>query len=172
MFSRHIFLEIDWFCTDQTSFFNIFLTEVINNIALSTTIRSRNEPVAKPLTSQLVPKFWQHNLRLVVSGRCLHDSVTKFQDKFASLLQVNSLNSWDKFHKCYTDMYLIRFLPNFCSILCVFVNLQDFGDLPEFRGSVTARNIRSPVLAMTDSLLSEVYNNLYSVLTFISTQRP
>ena len=55
----------------------------------------------------------------------------------------------------------------FCGILCVFVNLQDFGDLPEFHGS--ARNIRSPVLAMTDSLLSEVYNNLYSVLTFIST---
>ena len=128
--------------------------------------------MTKPLTSWLVPKFSQHNLRLVVLGRCLHDSVTKFQDKFASLLQVNSLNSWDKFHKCYTDMYLIRFLPNFCGILCVFVNLQDFGDLPEFRGSVTARNIRSPVLAMTDSLLSEVYNNLYSVLTFISTQRP
>ena len=120
LFSRHIFLEIDWFCFDQTSFFNIFLTEVINNIALSTTIRSRNEPVAKPLTSWLVPKFWQHNLRLVVSGRCLHDSVTKFQDKFASLLQVNSLNSWDKFHKCYTDMYLIRFLPNFVAF-CVFL---------------------------------------------------
>ena len=29
LFSRQISLEIDWFCTDQTSFFNIFLTEVI-----------------------------------------------------------------------------------------------------------------------------------------------
>ena len=126
----------------------------------------------QPLTSQLVPKFWQHNLRLVVSGRCLHDSVTKFQDKFVSLLQVNSLNSWDKFHKCYTDMYLISFLPNFVAF-CVFLwILRDFGDSPEFRGSTTTWNIRSPVLAMTDSLLSEVYNNLYSVLTFISTQRP
>ena len=60
----------------------------------------------------------------------------------------------------------------FCGILCVFVNFAEFWDLPEFRGSMTTRNIRSPVLAMTDSLLTEVYNNLYSVLTFISTQRP
>ena len=30
----------------------------------------------------------------------------------------------------------------FCSIFCVFVNLAD---LPEFHGSATARNIRSPV---------------------------
>ena len=35
---------------------------------------------------------------------------------------------------CFTDMYLIRFLPI----------SQDFPDLPEFRGSVTTRNIRSP----------------------------
>ena len=46
--------------------------------------------MAKLLTSWLVPSFSQHNLRLVVSGRCLHVSVTKFQDKFASLRQVNS----------------------------------------------------------------------------------
>ena len=46
--------------------------------------------MAKPLTSWLVPSFSQHNLRLVVSGRCLHVSGTKFQDKFASLRQVNS----------------------------------------------------------------------------------
>ena len=69
-------------------------------------------------------------------------------------------------------MYLIRFLPNFVAF-CVFLwILWDFEDLPEFRSSATARNIRSPVLAMTDFLSSEVYNNLYSVLTFISTQRP
>ena len=65
--------------------FKVFLTEVIINFALSTTIRSRNEPMAKPLTSWLVPSFLQHNLRLVVSGHCLHISVTKFQDKFAIL---------------------------------------------------------------------------------------
>jgi len=95
-------------------------------------IRSRNEPMAKPLTSWLVPTFSQHNLHLVVSGCCLHVSVTKFQDKFASLRQVNSPYSWNKFQICCTDMYLIRFQPN-------------FADLTEFHGSATARNIRSPV---------------------------
>ena len=41
--------------------------------------------MAKPLTSWLVPSFSQHNLRLVVSERCLHVLVTKFQDKFAEI---------------------------------------------------------------------------------------
>ena len=132
-FSRQISLEIDRFCADQTSVFNVFLTE--DNFALSTTIRSRNEPMAKPLKSWLVPSFSQHNLRLVVSGCCLHVSVTKFRDKFASLRQVNSPYSWNKFQICCTDMYLIRFLPNFAV-------------LPEFPGSATARNIRSPVLTI------------------------
>ena len=59
-----------------------------------------------------MPSFSQHNLRLVVSRHCLHISVTKFQDKFASLQQVNSPNSWNKFQICCTDIYLIRFLPN------------------------------------------------------------
>ena len=43
-----------------------------------------NEPMAQPLTSWLVPSFSQH-LRLVVSGHCLHVSVTKFQDKFSEI---------------------------------------------------------------------------------------
>ena len=85
----------------------------------------------------------QHNLRLVVSERYLHFSVTKFQDKSASLRQVNSPYSWNKFQICCTDMYLIGFLLNFGVFLSVFVN---FSDLPEFHGSVTMRNIRSPVL--------------------------
>ena len=84
-----------------------------SSFALSTTIRSRNEPMAKPLTSWLVLSFSQHNLRLVVSWRYLHVSVTKYQDKFASLRQVNSPNSWDKFQICCADMYLIRFPLNF-----------------------------------------------------------
>ena len=29
LFSRQILLEIDWFCADQTSVFNVYLTEVI-----------------------------------------------------------------------------------------------------------------------------------------------
>ena len=88
-----ISLEINHFCADQTSVFNIFLTEVRHYFAVSTTICSRNEPMAKPLTSWLKPSFSQHNLCLVVLGRCLHVSVTTFQDKFASLRQVNSPNS-------------------------------------------------------------------------------
>ena len=79
------------FCADQTSVFNVFLTEVIicsfNNKTL------QKWPMAKPLIGRLVPSFSQHNLRLVVSGCCLHISVTKFEDKFASLRQVNSPNS-------------------------------------------------------------------------------
>ena len=100
--------------------------------------------MAKPLTSWLVPSFSQHNLRLVVSERCLDVSVTKFWHKFASLRQVNTPSSWDKFQNCCTDMYLIRFLPNF-AVFYVFLWIsRDFADLPEFRGSATARNIRSP----------------------------
>ena len=83
-------------CADQTSVFNVFLTQIIicsfNNNALQ-----RNEPMAKPLTSWLVPSFSQHNRHLVVYGHCLHVSVTKFQDKFGSLRQLNSQYSWNKF---------------------------------------------------------------------------
>ena len=76
--------------------------------------------MAKPLTSWLVPSFSQHNLRPVVLGCCLHFSVTKFQDKFTSLQQADSLSSWEKFQICCTDMYLIRFLPNF-AVFWVFL---------------------------------------------------
>ena len=43
-------------CANQTSVFNVFLNKR-SSFALSTTIRSRNEPMAKPLTSWLVPSF-------------------------------------------------------------------------------------------------------------------
>ena len=89
--------------------------------------------MAKPLTPWLVPSFLQHNLRLVVSRRCLHVSVTKFQNKFASLRKVNSPNRWKKFQICctdyelyyyyyITDMYLIRFLriSRYFSCFCEF----------------------------------------------------
>ena len=73
-------------------------------------------------------------------------AVTKFQDKFASLRQVNSSNSQDKFQICCTDMYLIEFLANF-AVFHVFLSIsRDFADIPEFRGSATARNFRSPVI--------------------------
>ena len=107
----------------------------MSSFALSTTMRSRNEPMARPLTSWLVPSFSQHNLRLVVSGHCLQVSVMNFQDKFVSLRQVNCLNSWDKFQICYSDTNLIRFLLNFALLF-----LHVFW---EFHGSVTAQNMRS-----------------------------
>ena len=99
--------------------------------------------MAKPLTSWLVPSFLQHNLRLVVSGRCLHVSVTKFQDKFASLQQVNSPYSWNKFQIMLYRHVFDKISPEFRGILHVFVN---FADLPEFRGSTTMQNIRGPVI--------------------------
>ena len=85
--------------------------------------------MAKPLTSWLVPSFWQPNLRLVVSGCCLHVSVTKFQDKFASLRQVNSPYRRNKFHIFCTDMFLIRFLPNFAVFFVFLWISRDFADL-------------------------------------------
>ena len=109
--------------------------------------------MAKPLTSWLVPSFSQHNVHLVVLGRCLHISVTKFQDRFASLWQVNSSSSWDKFQKCCTDMYLIRFLPNF-AVFCMFLwILRNFVDLREFRAFATAQNIRSPDTMNSSSVI-------------------
>ena len=124
--------EIDRFCTDQTSVFNVFLTEVIicsiNNNTLQKWTNGN-----KPLTSWLEPSC------------CLHISATKFWHKFWSLRQVNTPSSWDKFQNCCTDMYLIIFLLNF-AVFCIFLWIsRDFADLPEFCGSATARNmIRSP----------------------------
>ena len=77
--------------------------------------------MAKPLTSWLVPSFLQHNCSLVVSGRYSHVSVTKYEDKFASLGQVNSPNSWDKFQICCTDVF-DKISTEFRGILRVFVN--------------------------------------------------
>ena len=69
-----------------------------------------------------------------VSGRCLRVSVMRFQDKFTSLRQVNNPNSWEKFQICCTDLYLIRFLPNF-AVFCMFLWIC---------GSATTRKFRSP----------------------------
>ena len=71
-------------------------------------------------------------------------AVTKFQDKFASLRQVNSSSSQDKFQICCTDMCLVEFLANF-AVFHMFLSIsRDFAGIPEFRGSATARNFRSP----------------------------
>jgi len=54
---RAILLEIDHFCTDKTSVFNVSLTE-INRRSFNKNIHSRNEPEAKLSTSWLVPSCW------------------------------------------------------------------------------------------------------------------
>ena len=59
--------------------------------------------MVKLLASRLVPSFLQHNLRLVVLGRCSLVVVMNFQDKFASLRQLNNPNSRDKFQICCID---------------------------------------------------------------------
>ena len=67
LFSRQILLEIDWFCTDQTSVFNVYLTEVI--------ICSFNNNMLQ----NWCPVFCNiYNVPLLVLGCCLHVSVTKF----------------------------------------------------------------------------------------------
>ena len=45
---------------------------------------------------------------------------------------------------CFAEMYLEIFLVDF-AVFRVFLGiLQDFAEIPEFRRSATARNIRSP----------------------------
>ena len=63
---------------------------------------------------------------------------------------------------------MIRFLPNF-AVFCVFLWIsQDFTDLPEFRGSTTARNIRSPVyIAFLAFTTFDLVNNLVGILYII-----
>ena len=73
-----------------------------------------------------VVSFSLHNLHLIVLERCLLVVVMKFQDEFASLQQLNSPNSKDKFQICCINMYL---------------NFARFCGLPEFLGSGTALNI-------------------------------
>ena len=112
-------------------FYGFLRVDIIN--ALSTTIHSMAS--AQFLATSSTPGSF---------GTLLHVSGTKFQDKFASLREINSPNSWNKFQICCTDMYLIRFLPNFVVFFVFLWISRDFVDLPEFHGSVTAQNIRSP----------------------------
>ena len=81
--------------------------------------------MAKLLTSWLVPSFLQRNLCLVVSGHCLHITVSKFQDKFASLWQVNSPYSRIKFQIVYRHVF-DKISTEFHGIFRVFVNFTGF----------------------------------------------
>ena len=142
LFSGQISLEIDWFCADQTSVFNVFLTEVIICSFNNNMLQKWNNGKAFNIMASA-----QFFATYSIPGS-LHVSVTKFWHKFAILQQVNcnTPSSWDKFQNWCTDMYLIRCLGNF-AVFCVFLWIsQDFADLPEFHGSATVRNIRSPDL--------------------------
>ena len=142
LFSGQISLEIDRFCADQTRVFNVFLTEVIICSFKNNSLQKWNNVKAFNIMASA-----QFFATYSIPGS-LHVSVTKFWHKFAILQQVNcnTPSSWDQFQNCCTDMYLIRFLGNF-AVFCVFLWIsQDFADLPEFHGSATVWNIRSPDL--------------------------
>ena len=104
-----------------------------------------------------MPSFSQHNLRPVVLGCCLHFSVTKFQDKFTSLRQVNSLSSWEKFQICCTDMYLIRFLPNF-AVFWVFLWISRLCDHAKYQ---------KPRLTMSCIIYKLATKNLHLATIFL-----
>ena len=101
-----------------------------------------------------MPSFLQHNLHLVVSGHCLHVSVTKFQDKFASLRQGNSpyiaeissnMLYRHVFDKISTEFHgILSCFCEFHGILQIYFNSV---------ASVTARNIRSSVKGTIISVL-------------------
>ena len=95
-------------------FFVFFLIRDPHNFALLTTNEPRNMPLAKLFISCTgqCPVFRNNNLRTSGSFGTFLIAVTKFQDKFASLWEKQPFNQ-DKSQIRWTDMYLVRFLPNF-----------------------------------------------------------
>ena len=98
----------------------------------------------KLLTLWLVPSFSQHSSkRLVVLRRRLLVAVTKFQDKIIWTFGVNRTGLIAKISIKYV-------LPT--SIWKYFWQISRyFAEIPEFHGSTTTRNIRSPDLLMSFS---------------------
>jgi len=92
----------------------VILTVIIicsfNNNALKKCANGKAFYIVATESAQFFATLLQE--RLVVLGCCLLVVVTKIHDKFASLLQVNSPNSQDKFQICCTNMCLVRFLVN------------------------------------------------------------
>ena len=115
-----ILLEIYRFCADQTSIFNISLTEAIICSFNNNTLH-KSEPMAKLSTSLLVPSF----------SNWYSCSFGMFLDKLAPLQQVNSPKRRDTYeiHVVLT-FYLIRFLVNLAVFLWIlwdiFTNLLEF----------------------------------------------
>ena len=61
-------------------------------------------------------------------------------------------------------MYLEIFLADF-TVFRVFWGIsRDFAEIPEFRGSATARNIRSPALQFTSTVSIESCEELFIFL--------
>ena len=57
-------------------------------------------------------------------------------------------------------MYLEIFLVDF-AVFRLFLGIsRDFAEMPEFRGSVTARNIRSPVHNIIQTLVPDFFTSL------------
>ena len=75
-FPRQSLLGINRLCADQTSIFNVFLTEVIICSFNNNTLQKWTN--GKAFKIMVSASFSQHNLSLVVLGCCLHVSVTKF----------------------------------------------------------------------------------------------
>ena len=62
-------------------------------------------------------------------------------------------------------MYLEMFLADF-AVFRVFLGIsRDFAEIPEFRGSATARNIRSPVSSMLHNMKVK-YDLLHGKIDF------
>ena len=65
-------------------------------------------------------------------------------------------------------MYLAIFLADF-AVFRVFLGIsRDFAEIPEFRGSATARNIRSPAKSTSIQALRNVETHTYPRLTRLS----
>ena len=62
---------------------------------------------------------------------------------------------------CFADMYLEIFLADFAVFRVFWGISRDFAEIPEFRGSATARIIRSPVQ------ISQLSASIYQTIKFV-----
>ena len=81
-----------------------------------------------------MPSFSQHNQHLVDLGHCLLLSVTKLQDKFASLQQVNlQVKFQNMLYRCVFDKItgescgIFCKFCEFCGILRIYLNFATLG---------------------------------------------
>ena len=93
----------------------------------------RNAPMAKLFISCTgqSPAFCSNNLRTPYSFGTFSCCSDKVSDKFASLWQ-NSPISRDKSQICWTNMYLVRFLPNFIGF-CGFTWISQLWNFAKFQ---------------------------------------